>query len=323
MGVIVTREMVNALLQQWRKTYDIYGPVTYAEGGRYADAPCVRYGRVTRVEDIAWQAKSLYSAKEIVYPIVQTLTYQVGQTPVAPPARQKDILILLHSCDRHAMARLDAALKDDAAYQSVRRRCKWVLLPCLTASDTCFCVAAGTNRCTDYDLYLDASGPTCYLDCRDEALGADVAALGVPPVPVVPRFVTSDQQALTMPAASEMAQRPTAFWQAYEGRCTHCGRCTLVCPVDSAFTIQRLSVDALKTVTVQRRLWASSMRGRTNETKPLPADGTRMQFRFSQALRPFAGQAMCVGCGRCDDVCPEYISFAEGLHYIRTGKETV
>lgn len=321
MGFIVTRENVNLLLQQWRKKYDIYGPITYADGGRYADAACVRYGLVANVEDIAWQSKSLYSAKEVVYPIVQLLSYQIGKTHVALPELQKDILVLLHSCDCHAMARLDAALQDDAQYQAVRRRCKWVLLPCRTASDTCFCVAAGTNHYGDYALYLDASGPTCYLDCRDDALAADIAPVAAQTETVVPQLVEAGTEQLTMPIIREPAQDSDEFWQAYEGRCTHCGRCTFVCPVDSAFSIQRLPVDPAKNVLVQRRLWASSMRGRTNETKPLPTDGTRMQFRFTQALRPFANQTMCVGCGRCDDVCPEYISFIDGLRHIQAGKE--
>ena len=162
MGWIVSRETVNMLLQQWQKTYDIYGPVTYVDGGRYADASCVRYGVVKKVEDIAWQTESLYSAKEIVYPIVQNLAYAVGDTQVAPTtARKRDVLLLLHSCDCHAMERLDAALQDDVQYQAMRRRCKLVLLPCIAPSDTCFCVAAGTNCYETYALYLDASGPTC------------------------------------------------------------------------------------------------------------------------------------------------------------------
>ncbi|MBM4032211.1 MAG: hypothetical protein FJ291_10540 [Planctomycetes bacterium] len=36
-----------------------------------------------------------------------------------------------------------------------------------------------------------------------------------------------------------------------------------------------------------------------------------MRYRVLHKVRDFAaraGRPMCVGCGRCDDVCPEYIS---------------
>ena len=41
--------------------------------------------------------------------------------------------------------------------------------------------------------------------------------------------------------------------------------------------------------------------------------GERMRFKVLHKVWDFRqrfGYDMCVGCGRCDDVCPEYISFA-------------
>ena len=38
-----------------------------------------------------------------------------------------------------------------------------------------------------------------------------------------------------------------------------------------------------------------------------------MRYKVLHKIRDFErrfGMPMCVGCGRCDDVCPEYISMA-------------
>lgn len=36
-----------------------------------------------------------------------------------------------------------------------------------------------------------------------------------------------------------------------------------------------------------------------------------------------AGYQMCVGCGRCDDVCPEYISFSHCLNRLSDAMKEV
>ncbi len=35
------------------------------------------------------------------------------------------------------------------------------------------------------------------------------------------------------------------------------------------------------------------------------------------------GENMCVGCGRCDDVCPEYISFSRIINRLGEAMEEV
>lgn len=45
--------------------------------------------------------------------------------------------------------------------------------------------------------------------------------------------------------------------------------------------------------------------------------GERMRFKVLHKISDFKkqfGYQMCVGCGRCDDICPEYISFSDCLN---------
>ena len=47
--------------------------------------------------------------------------------------------------------------------------------------------------------------------------------------------------------------------------------------------------------------------------------GARMRFKTFHKIYDFRkrfGYDMCVGCGRCDDVCPEYISFSDCINKV-------
>ena len=49
--------------------------------------------------------------------------------------------------------------------------------------------------------------------------------------------------------------------------------------------------------------------------------GQRMRFKVLHKVNDYKrrfGTHMCIGCGRCDDVCPEYISFANCINKLNT-----
>ena len=55
-------------------------------------------------------------------------------------------------------------------------------------------------------------------------------------------------------------------------------------------------------------------------------NGERMRFKVLHKIHDFrarTGYDMCVGCGRCDMVCPEYISFSNIINKVAdaAGKE--
>lgn len=71
----------------------------------------------------------------------------------------------------------------------------------------------------------------------------------------------------------------------------------------------------------RRRVWASCMvDGYTDMAggHSFRKDkGDRMRFRVMHKVYDFNkrfGYHMCVGCGRCDDACPEYISFSTAVN---------
>ena len=54
--------------------------------------------------------------------------------------------------------------------------------------------------------------------------------------------------------------------------------------------------------------------------------GSRMRFKVMHKVYDFNkrfGYHMCVGCGRCDDACPEYISFSNCINKLEKAMKGV
>ena len=67
----------------------------------------------------------------------------------------------------------------------------------------------------------------------------------------------------------------------------------------------------------RRRVWASCMVDGFTDVAGggsyRKKNGERMRFKVLHKVLDYKqrnGYHMCVGCGRCDDICPEYISFS-------------
>ena len=116
------------------------------------------------------------------------------------------------------------------------------------------------------------------------------------------------------------------IWQEYGARCIACGRCNFVCPTCTCFTMQDIFYKDNPKAGERRRVWAScqidgytEMAGGHGFRK---SQGDRMRFKVMHKIYDFEkrfGYTMCVGCGRCDDVCPEYISYSNCIN--RLAKE--
>lgn len=87
--------------------------------------------------------------------------------------------------------------------------------------------------------------------------------------------------------------------------------------------MQDVFTDDSQTTAERRRRWAgchvkgySDMAGGHTFR---PQNGERMRFKLMHKVYDFHkrfNKHMCVGCGRCDDVCPEYISFPAAIEKV-------
>lgn len=322
MGYALTKRALDALWNEWNAQYDVYAPRCFAGGGRYSDTDCVRYGRVASVDEIVFDRKAEYSFKEVLTPISQTLFYFTEEQTKQADAPKKGAVIFLRSCDLHALKRLDDMYLGngpaDYYYQCLRENIKIVLMGCQSSFENCFCVSMGTNVSTVYDMSIDRLPDGSYrVDCREAAWAKLLEGAGASAQEVTPAHVTENSVSVKIPAQLSADVAQSEMWNEYDGRCIACGRCNFVCPTCTCFSMQDLYYSENGKVGERRRVWASCMVDGFTDVAGggsyRKKNGERMRFKVLHKVLDYKqrnGYHMCVGCGRCDDICPEYISFS-------------
>ncbi|MDO5145700.1 MAG: anaerobic sulfite reductase subunit AsrA [Eubacteriales bacterium] len=328
MGYQLPRQDADELFSAWAKKYDIFAPVTKKGDGCFSDTDVVRYDKVERFDDIEWSKKSEYSFKETLLRINETLFYFTEDTATVPKGPEKEILIFLRACDLHAVKRLDQMyLKNgfaDFYYGRIREKAKFILMGCESTCQTGFCVSMGTNKADDYDAYIKLDKNYCFMDVKCE----DLVPEGAEQTEVHPDYVTENKEKVTLPKNLSNESFSKDIWKEYGDRCIGCGRCNFVCPTCTCFTMQDIFYKDNSKVGERRRVWAScQVDGYTDMAGDIcfrKSQGERFRFKVMHKIYDYEkrfGYPMCVGCGRCDDVCPEYISYSNCVNRLAKEEE--
>lgn len=324
MGYQLKQEDMEQVFDRLNSGYDIYGPVRMTGEGMYSDTDVVRYGRVLTFGELEWDVKSHYSFKEVILPITQVLFYFTeDEVKEADAGKKKPAVLFMRSCDVHALKRLDQVYLDhgtgDLYYRRLRDQVKIVLMGCASSCSDGFCVSMGTNQTQDYDAAVNAANGSSdvLVDSRWQELTQLLSSMELSDVEVEPDHVTVNQVKVSLPehCGPELIGNPV--WKEYDSRCIACGRCNFVCPTCTCFTMQDIFYQDNGKAGERRRVHASCMvDGYTDVAgggSYRRGNAERMRFKVLHKISDFKkkfGYQMCVGCGRCDGICPEYISFS-------------
>lgn len=313
---------LNQVFDQLTEKYEIYAPVRLTGKGTYSDTDQIRYQKIQRVEDGCWDEKSDFSPKEVIYPITQTLFYFTEDMVKEPEVKDEQILLFLRPCDLNAIYRLDQVFLSngpdpDVYYQRLRKKVKFMVIECTEGFDSCFCTSMGTNKVADYAGSFHFSEDGVRFEIKDEEMQAYFT--NSTETDFFPQFVQENTKQVKLFEPEEMNNQifETDTWKEYSKRCIACGRCNVVCPSCSCFTMQDIRYKENPKCGERRRVWAGChIDGFTDVAggHGFRQDyGDRMRFKVLHKIYDFNkrfGMHMCVGCGRCDDICPEYISFS-------------
>jgi len=320
----------NSVIEELSKKYRIYAPVLKEKEGRFTDTDVVRYDFVNEVADIELEKKSDYSFKEILTPLSQTLFFFTENDVKEANVDEREVLVFLRSCDLNALKRLDQIYlkngrEEDYFYARIRDKVKFVLMGCAHSYEDCFCVDMGTNRADDLDFSFSVDYIDNKFKCqlKDENLSLVFANNALKEEEVIPGFVTENDTKVKLPKDVPLSIFTSDMWDEYTARCIGCGRCNYVCPTCTCYTMQDVYYTDNGKVGERRRVNASCMvDGYTNVAgggEYRKKHGDRMRFKTMHKIYDFRkrfGYNMCVGCGRCDTVCPEYISFSNIINKV-------
>lgn len=321
MGIKLSTNSFNDALKKLGKEYRIYAPKVFEGKGSFSETDIVRYGEIEDINELVFDKKSAFSFKEAIMPITQTLFYFTEDKWQEPKIDAKDILIFLRSCDLHGVKRLDDIYlnngKVDPYYNKLRKKTKFILMGCEKSFENCFCVSMGTNTTDQHDAYLKKEGSNVLFDTKDEKLLAYFTNKEQEIVNITPDFVSENEIKVNIPDNLSLSISDSKMWEEYTQRCIACGRCNFVCPTCTCFSMQDIFNKDNPKTGERRRVWSScQVDGYTDLAGGMQfrkTHGERMRFKVLHKIYDYKkrfGYHMCIGCGRCDDICPEYISFS-------------
>ncbi|AKL97156.1 anaerobic sulfite reductase subunit A [Clostridium aceticum] len=332
MGYTMTREAFNKTLASLSKSYKIYAPVGFKGEGRFSDTDVIRYDEIKQVEEIVLDEKSHFSPKEVLHPIRQTLLYFLQDEVIEANTSSEGIIVFLRPCDIHGILKLDQVFLQngnirDVYYEKLRNKIKFFMIECTTGFDGCFCVSMEANKT---DLYTAAIrfDENISIDLKDDDLLHYFKE--EKQIDFQPEFIEKNKLEVKLPPTEKITPEffDSSLWKEYSERCIACGRCNFVCISCSCWTMQDISYQDNPHQGERRRVWAgchvdgfTDMAGGHGFRKNY---GDRMRFKTMHKIYDFKkrnGMSMCIGCGRCDDACPEYISFSKCINKVTEALE--
>lgn len=332
MDVKLNSKNFNDILSVLRKEYKVYAPVNLVGKGTFSDTNSVKYKEISSIEEVEFKIKSNFSAKEVYMPITETLFYFTEDSYIEPKKEKKKNLVFLRSCDVHALKRSDEIYLrngfEDPYYKHFRDNLRIVLIGCEKSFDNCFCSSMGTNKTEEYDIYLKYKNDNVFLKINNEELLTYFNSGEKTIVEI--DYVEENNLEVSIPENLDQKVFNSTIWQEYDARCIACGRCNFVCPTCTCFTMQDIHYKDNPKNGERRRVWAScqvdgytDMAGGHSFRRK---NGERMRFKTMHKVYDFKkrfGYQMCVGCGRCDDICPQYISFSNCVNKLNVAVKEV
>ncbi len=329
MAYRLTRSDVDMLLESLSATYDVYAPKRFPKQGRYSETDFVRYDRVHHFDEIVWDQKSDFPAKEVINPIQETIFHFTEDEYTESKGPKRPILIFARPCDINAQViqadifRMNGGFPD-YYYMRVREQVKFILMDCHGGDDTCFCLSMGTNRTDDYAIAVKFDEEGLFAEVKDEVFHPYFESFA--PSDFTPAFVEEGQElSVEIPDLTDpevlLALKHHPMWDEYNKRCISCGACTVACSTCTCFRSRDVIWGENPEVGERRRVYQScqvpgydTMAGQ-REMRPDAASRMRYKVlhKFHAHKARFKTHHMCVGCGRCIHRCPEFISIVETM----------
>lgn len=321
MGYLSSEATMNQILTKLQEDYDIYAPKLFEGEGCFSDTDSIRYGKIESMPEIVFDKKSDYSGKEILMPVSETLFYFTEDAVNVPAIPERGKVIFLRSCDLHAVKRFDEIYQnngyEDFYYKRLREKTKFVLIGCKESFEQCFCVSMGTNKSEEYDLYITPKETGFYVESKWEEVTKLLEQSDSKPENCELAYPKENPISVQIPENLDISVMNSEMWSEYSARCIACGRCNFACPTCTCFTMQDIFYEDNEKTGERRRVWAScQVDGFTDMAgghKYREDKGQRMRFKVLHKVYDYKkrfGYPMCIGCGRCNDICPEYISFS-------------
>lgn len=334
-------DAMDNILNSMKDQYKIYAPKKFVQGGSPGKDYVIRYGEIDSINEVIHDEKSDFSPKEIIHPVMQTLLkFENNEVVESKLDDERGILIFARPCDVNGIDRLDTMFlqngdHEDNYYKRLREKIKIIIMECGSGWDTCFCVSMGTNKTDDYDGAVKFEEGNVFINLNDNHNNIPSGDRGYtnirtwfagqPETDYEYSFVEENMKTVQIPQIPSRNLLKDIieldYWNKFDDDCLSCGGCNAVCISCSCFDTLDIIFDETSLDGERRRKWGSCMlpeysimaggHGVRNTV------GERMRFKTLHKIYDFDlrfGEGnMCVGCGRCDQRCPQEIKFSQTI----------
>lgn len=327
----ISPEKIDNFIQELKEEYNIFAP-RISQGRKTKDGrDLINFGQIDSYKEIVTNAQSDFSAKEIYYPISQTMLYFRDDRCIeSKEDKEKGVIIFARPCDINSIKRLDNIfIKNgdcaDNYYKRLRDKVKFFMIECTQGFEDCFCVSMESNKTDDYSVAFRFDENDLNVQIKDSEFAEYFT--DEKKSEFIPEFVQTNAKTVKIPKIGNKEELKIAgnleFWKEYNDRCIGCGGCNTVCGTCSCFDTVDVIYNETSKDGERRRIWSSCMLDTFTQTaggnRARKTPGENMRFKtlhkvYDYNLRFGENEQMCVGCGRCDIRCPEDISFIEAIN---------
>lgn len=319
---IIKESDLNGVFSLMREDFEIYGPKNKQGEIRLSNSDEVDYALLKDFNELCWEKKSAFSAKEFFLPVTEDLMTFNGNggaeavVPTFPPR-----IIFLRPCDTHALKRMDAHFLgnfNDTNYEKRRAETLIFVMECTESWESCFCQTMKTDKAEEYDIAIRKVEDNEFLvSIKNKKLERFFSFAKKQEKTNLNQNQPENAWHEELPEIDETVNS-FQVWDEYGKRCIGCGACNFVCPTCFCFTMRDEKKD--ENTIVRQRVWSScQVKGFAKvagnyEYRESQADKGRFKFlhKFFH-FKATHGMDLCVGCGRCVEACPEYIDIRENM----------
>lgn len=282
-----------------------------------------------------------FSAKAFFFAERELLfRFDGGSFYAALPEVAPQVLFGVHACDLEAVAYQDRFFASDPHYRRRREATLLVGIDCLHSCQGGFCTLLDSGpqvRAACADLILlprddpaadwlllvtSAKGEAAVAGLTLEDCNGDWQAERTGHGARVAVEQAGERGLLDGITALNAGQVASETWEDLGLRCLGCSGCTSVCPTCSCFAPRELP--GASGGVRHERIWDSCLyQGFQKEASghnPSATPGQRVQrfwfHKFGDAFKADFQRYGCVGCGRCDRVCPGGIGVHRVMHEV-------
>lgn len=312
MNFLISKKDLEDFIKKLSKNHEILAPV------KKGSAPAA-FSKVTSFSEIYFDGQTTFGIRKYFAPDKETLFKFKNNKIIPNPPNKKKRILILRPCDANALAITDKIYLDqnpDSLYKEKRKNTLLFVFKCTKPFENCFCTSLNTDDTTNYDLRFIDLGEKLIVTPNSKKGESLIENKAFRPIIRDGRVkITCNKEATDLQKLDRFREDPA--WKEAVDKCINCNACISVCPTCSCFDIRdELEIDQKTGKRV--RYWSyCHMKDFTKVAGNhifREEREERFKHRIYHKLNYFKekhGKHMCVGCGRCIDVCPVGIDMLE------------